>query len=365
MIKRFSVKNYRGFSEKIIWDLSASNYTINEHTVKDGIVKNAIILGNNGSGKSNIGLALFDIAFNLSDGHKIPGYYQNFLYAGGQEAAVVEFEYLFIFHGVELFYRYTKDKNGKLQSEELLHDDDLIFSWGKDKFYISDNFEYDKSREEQIFQRENAISVAKILYSTMALSQDHYLITLKDFVDRMLWFRSLEDRNFIGLDTVGVNIYEYIISEGLVGKFQKFLKETSEQEFDFSVTQREDKEIYCCIAGERLEFSKIQSTGTSHLTLLFYWLSKMKQNSLVFIDEFDAFYHFELAFNVCKILFELEIQVFLTSHNTALITNDLLRPDCYYIIDGKQLTSLNKLTNKEIRYGHNLEKMYRGKTFGL
>ena len=60
-----------------------------------------------------------------------------------------------------------------------------------------------------------------------------------------------------------------------------------------------------------------------------HWLKKMNEASFVFIDEFDAFYHFKLAFEVCKQLFNLNCQVFTSSHNTYLMTNDLLRPDSH------------------------------------
>ena len=62
MLAKFSVKNYRGFSERIEWDLSTpNNYEFNTEVIKDGIIKNGIIYGPNGSGKTNFGLALFDI----------------------------------------------------------------------------------------------------------------------------------------------------------------------------------------------------------------------------------------------------------------------------------------------------------------
>ena len=49
MLAKFAVKNYRGFAKKIEWDLSKpSNYEFNPFAVKDGIIKNGIIYGQNG-----------------------------------------------------------------------------------------------------------------------------------------------------------------------------------------------------------------------------------------------------------------------------------------------------------------------------
>ena len=49
----------------------------------------------------------------------------------------------------------------------------------------------------------------------------------------------------------------------------------------------------------------------------------------------------------------------MTSHNTNLMTNRLMRPDCLFILSRSgSLTSLCNATPRELREGHNLEKMY-------
>ncbi len=93
--------------------------------------------------------------------------------------------------------------------------------------------------------------------------------------------------------------------------------------------------------------------------------AKAKENapSIVFIDEFDAFYHFKLSKNICRKLFELNCQLFLTSHNTLLLCNDLLRPDCNFLLDNNKIRAIHDCTEKELREGHNIEKLFRGGTF--
>ena len=67
MLIKFAVKNFCGFAERIEWDLShPSNYSFNTYAVKDGVIKNGIIYGPNGSGKTNFSVALFDIVNHLT-----------------------------------------------------------------------------------------------------------------------------------------------------------------------------------------------------------------------------------------------------------------------------------------------------------
>lgn len=99
MLTKFAVKNYRGFKNRIEWDLShPSNYTFNNNAVHNGIVKNGIIYGPNGAGKSNFGLAIFDIANHLSHKWKKPDYYLNYACALCHNDPV-EFDYTFSFDG--------------------------------------------------------------------------------------------------------------------------------------------------------------------------------------------------------------------------------------------------------------------------
>ena len=86
----------------------------------------------------------------------------------------------------------------------------------------------------------------------------------------------------------------------------------------------------------------------------------------VFIDEFDAFYHFELSINICRTLFHGPHQVFLSSHNTMLLGNDFLRPDCGFYLRNNHIDPLCDCTDRgELRQGHNIEKMYRAGAFDI
>ena len=90
----------------------------------------------------------------------------------------------------------------------------------------------------------------------------------------------------------------------------------------------------------------------------------MEKSSCSFIDEFDAFYHYKLSESVEKRIIQIRgVQIFTTTHNTDLMSNDLLRPDCYFVLNNNTIKAISELTEKELRQAHNLQKMYKAGAF--
>lgn len=366
MLCKFAVTNYRGFEKRIEWDLTKSrDYTFNSFAIKNKIIKNGIIYGPNGSGKSNFGLAIFDIVNHLSQKWKKSDYYVNFAYAAGQKKTV-DFEYFFDFDGQKVSYFYSKNSQGVLQTEKLICDNDVIFEKKIGSLSVDTlQFPMDEKIKSNLVNNANNVSICNFLLTSYPLSEDNFLIKMQDFVNSMLWFRSLDVREFIGLESSLFFIDEYIIKNNLTKDFSDFLEEVSDQKFDFVPPNRNDKHLLCFIKGAAVPFDLIKSTGTDSLMLLYFWYKQMEKASFVFIDEFDAFYHFKLSKNICRKLFNLKCQLFLTSHNTLLLCNDLLRPDCNFLLDKNEIRALHDCTEKELREGHNIEKLYRGGTFSV
>lgn len=366
MLTKFAVTNYRGFSKRIEWDLEhPSNYSFNTKAITDGIVKNGIVYGPNGSGKSNFALAIFDIVNHLTQKWKKADYYDNYVYAGNSMSPV-DFEYKFNLDGDILEYVYSKNANGVLVNEALKANSIKIFEKGKGVLKINlKGFTLEESVRDDLAHSANNVSIINYLLSSAPLSQEHYLIKLQRFVNSMLWFRCLESREFIGLVSNVTRLDEFIIRNGLVDDFKNFIYKVSNQNFNFVRPQPNDKLLYCDFGDNKAFFDDISSTGTHSLMLLYYWIKQMDKASFVFIDEFDAFYHFRLSYEVCMWLFSLGCQVFVSSHNTYLMTNDLLRPDCNFILDDNKIRPLNECTEKELRFGHNIEKIFRGGAFAV
>lgn len=68
MVKKIEIENFRGYKNTFIFDLSETKqYGFNKKLVKNGIVKNALIFGKNGCGKSNLLLAFMELSNVLTD----------------------------------------------------------------------------------------------------------------------------------------------------------------------------------------------------------------------------------------------------------------------------------------------------------
>ena len=185
-----------------------------------------------------------------------------------------------------------------------------------------------------------------------------------DFVECMLLFYSLDSRGYEGFTNGNEGVAEGIVNSGKVRDFQRFLKEN---DIDYELYGCEvdgKKAIYCHFDNTDADFFKIASTGTRSLALFYYWYIRMEKASFVFIDEFDAFYHFELSESVQRHLNQIAgVQIFTTTHNTDLMSNDLLRPDSYFLLVNNSIKAISQLTEKELRQAHNLQKMYKAGAF--
>ena len=122
MLKKFSVENFKGFKNKITFDIgSPSNYNFNSEIIENGCVTKGIIYGINSSGKSNLGLAIFDIIIHLTDKQKLLPSYDYYLNMSSKKS-FAQFEYIFSFDDHEVIYQYSKSDVNVLKSEKLLID---------------------------------------------------------------------------------------------------------------------------------------------------------------------------------------------------------------------------------------------------
>jgi AAA15 family ATPase/GTPase len=366
MLEKFTVKNFKNFDNTTI-DFTASEYKFNDDSIKNKLVNNAIIYGKNSSGKSNIGFAIFDISRHLTNNGR-ENFYKNFLNKNNQ-TPYAEFEYYFKFDKNNVVYKYSKKENGDLIDEKLEINKNIALSIKRKGIARSVNFSLQGTNNlNQMNLYDTDLSIIQYVKNNAILEKNQENSIFEEFyefVQKMLFFRSLKDNAFIGIENNGSSIDEYIISSGKVKDFELFLNIAGIECKLEVISGGVEEELVFDFNGEYAKFFEVASQGTIALSLFYFWYQRIKKNttSLVFIDEFDAFYHHSLSKFIVKKLKEVDVQVVFTTHNTSIMTNDLLRPDCYYLVNSGKIESINKLTDRELREVHNLEKLYKSNLF--
>ena len=172
---------------------------------------------------------------------------------------------------------------------------------------------------------DNRLSVLKYIYRNTP-SNDSIVSKIIKFAEGMLWFRCLHDgNNYIGLLKGSASLDEIVIQNNKIHEFELFLAENDlKYKLEARVLNNGNVLVAKFKNGEAL-FSSIISAGTSALWLYFCWSIYFENVSFLFLDEFDAFYHYETAELVFKAINnQKNMQSFVTSHNTYLMRNSQL-----------------------------------------
>ena len=366
MIERFEVENFKGFEQRFGMDFTARDYKFNELLQRNGLVNKAIVYGKNGIGKSNLGIAIFDVVLHLTDKERVPAnYLQNYRNLNSPDNKPVSFKYCFKFGNDRIVYEYQKLGSDVLVHEKVEQNGKTIIDYsffGQKKFV--DPQLLGSLRIDLI---DNRLSVVKYIYRNKPKSEIPLLSEMVEFCEGMLWYRSLSEGNSYSGFTNGRSLLdEGLYSSGKLKDFENFLRENGlEYKLDFVSRNGIHQLVAVYGNGRKVPFSSVASTGTNALYLFFFWkISAFDKIKFLFIDEFDAFLHYESSENLIETLNKMTgFQSVLTTHNTDLMSNKLTRPDCCFVMTKGKITALCDATDRELREGHNLEKLYKSGEF--
>lgn len=374
MLKRFSVKNFKAFEDKVTLDLSSiGNYEFNKECISNDVCKTALLYGKNASGKSSLCFALFDIVEVLTDKHFCHECYRPYKHLLYQDEAT-EFEYEFKFDTDEVFYKYSKSDQSFLISEELIINQKQIFSYKKDLVAQDIAVNLEGAETLKVSPDKLNISLCRFIKNNALLKnnlENSIFQKFFEFVENMLMIWSFDQSCFIGYkNSPKDNLVKKIIKNRNFEKLQHFFLEAG---FTDKLTYKKNSlgeyNLFIQYDDKCLDFNDAASNGMKALLLIYYYLeNKLNQDkrpSFVCIDNFDAFFSFELSYFIVNQLKDCNTQALLTTYNTCNFSNDLLRPDCYFLCSKNKIVDANNATDKELRRGHNLEKLYRGGVFSF
>ena len=369
MLKSFSVSNYKNFNHKVTLDFSNKrDYAFNEQCISRGLLNKVIIFGKNASGKSNLGFAVFDIVHTLMDNKICPEVEEesNFLNADSDKKEA-EFAYEFVFDNMTVAYSYRKENPLSITMEKLSIYGKTVFEYVKNKGFLTNELSLVAGENLNFDYFDDGNSVFRYIANNTQQPEKSAVRRMMDFVKRMLWFRRLHDTRYIGLPRERESITKFICEREYLADFEKFMKQIAGLRYHLEGDYDEVNNHWRILEvhdNKKLDFVSCASSGTGALYLFYFWIKHLDEVSFLWIDEFDAFYHFDLARNIICYLRDFStVQTVFTSHNTALLSNEILRPDCYFRLAEGELKSFPDATLRELREGHNLEKMYRNGEF--
>ena len=368
MLAKMYLTNFLSFKERTEIDLTASKYSIlgktNEY--KSEILKGALFIGPNASGKSNAlkGLS-FIIKMIKGEGVSFNRYRCLF-----SDNPIITIEYEFIFESKKVEYAIEHNIQTNSISENLKIDEITVLkrTGNTGELRIGQSVTIDDQVDsETLFLRTAS-------FNTGRFPQEPTLRKLMDFLQNSY---IVDEYNWDA--RVGSTITRYAEEFG-VEKINKYL---TAFKYDFSMEYGSESEgaglKLTLGADNKMVFLKRksfpfpnvlinESQGNQVFADLLPHLIRVIENAgMLIVDEFGNSFHNKLAEKIISFFMEnaKNSQIFITSHHTNLVSNSVFRPDQINLITFLNTAGSNakRLSQFKPREAQNLEKMYLGGMF--
>ena len=368
MLTKMYLTNFLSFLDRTEIDFTASKYNVlSETNVYDNtILKGGLFIGPNAAGKSNV---LKGIAFLINmikgDGASFELYRCSF-----SSRPFVALEYEFDFLNKKVVYKIECNVKTKNISEEVLIDDAWVLKreGAKGELRIGESI----SKDDQL--DKDTLFLRTASFNTGRFPQEPVLRKLIDYLNNSYYV----DGYNRGVSW-GKCITKYVDEYG-VEKINKYLQEFNYDFFiEYGSTSTGEGATVSVGSNEKIVFFKRKSFpfpsdfyGESQGNQMFAnmlpnLIRTMENPGMLIFDEFGNSLHNKLAEKIVKFFMKNaeKSQLFITSHDTNLISNSVFRPDQINLVTfneskGSKVTRLSKFKPREAQ---NLEKMYLGGMF--
>lgn len=368
MLKRMVISNFKCFKNETTFDFRKTNYKTLEQNTYGRILKGALFVGDNASGKTTaiqpIKL-LLDLLFKDQDTELV---FYRCLFSNQKITAL---KYEFEIEGYDVQYSFSFESNYFVE-EKLEVDKKVILERKKD------NAELYLGNETVHHKVDDSILFLKRVYFNTKFAGNEILIKWFDFLQKSIYIDAYLRKT---LSYGGENLLaiKYIEKHG-TDKLNEFLQK---HRFDYSIQydwvaeggrvrfETEDEEM---IFFNRMGIDVpipvfMESMGNKALiNILPAVLSVVENGGMLVIDEFSSGFHNKLEELLVKYIMNNgeAIQLFFVSHSTNLLSNSILRPDQIYAVEmaGDEGSRLYRFSQEQPRVAQNLEKMYLSGVFG-
>lgn len=370
MLTKLEIENFKSFKDRTILDFESTNYKIlrNINTTDEGVLKGAIFVGGNASGKTNVILALRVLLDLLFRERKINLVAYKCLFS---RSSTMHLGYQFKVQGSKIDYQIEYDTKNRMLAEKLFVDAQLVLERiGETTIsHISHVKHFRQDRE------------------TLALRTIYFNTGFHEYPILRAWFEYLSHSIYLDalLDTINdqntgyIGLKQYLDKNG-TDKINMFFKmhhfkykieyQDKRKENFMTLEHENEKTIFFKRQGisEPIPFF-MESVGNRNLlNILPAFFSIIENGGMLIIDDFSNAFHNELEALLVKFFIEQskEAQIFLVSHSTNLLSNAIFRPDQEYAVEflEEEGTRINRFSNAKPREAQNIEKMYNEGAFG-
>ena len=371
MLLKVKLNNFKSFKNLTELDFNATNYKILNDTnvYNNEILKGAIFVGGNATGKTNIILALrvlLDMLF--SDKIINLGKYKCVF----SEEVLLELGYEFNIEENNIKYNIFYDVKGKVLVEKLYLNDDLVLD------RLGNNAQSKITESKYHTDLDNDVLLFRTIYFNTKFSNYNILKKWFEFLSNSVYLDA--SQRIISNSDKKIVLNKYLENEG-TNEINEFFKEYKfNQQIEYSnqsignfvtlkLNDQSTKEIFFkrdCI-NEPIPY-EWESLGNRNLiNMLPAFFKVVKNGGMLIIDEFSSAFHNELERLLIKYFMSKSknSQVFIVSHSTNLLSNSIFRPDQEYSVDFFANGSVvNRFSNDKPREAQNIEKMYNSGCFG-
>lgn len=367
MLKKYCVENFKSFKNKTIVDLERTNYKVLDETNVDGdMLKGALFVGANASGKSNIVLAiklLLDLLFGKTD---VNLEWYPCLFSNNNK---LKLEYYFNIESTNIEYYIDYQRKDKLFVEELFVDGKKILSrlGSTAQTTITEKTDYDDVPYTTLMLRD--------IWFNTKFRGNPVLQQWFEFLSNSIYFDLLSQKGITYREN-NISLKKYLDEFGVDGINQFFKEYGFEQTIEYS--KKSDGDGITVNSDENMVFFKrtginapipfpMESLGNrTLLAMLPAFFHVLNKGGILILDEFSSGFHNDLEKLIVKFFMKTakNAQILLVSHSTNLLTTSLFRPDQLYAVNfNNESSNIVRFSVEQPRVGQNLEKMYLGGVF--
>lgn len=367
MLTKMYLTNFLSFAKRTEFDFTASKYSILAETnVHNGVLKGALFIGPNASGKSN---ALKGISFliNLIKGEGASFEKYRCVFA---KTPYTTAEYEFILCNKSVVYKIEYNILSKNISEALTIDGIQVLKreGSNGELRIGNSITSDNQLDSvTLFLRTASFNTGRfpqepVLHELMEYLFNSYCID--GYNQGALWGQNITKY----AEEHGVDTLNQYLQDFNYDFFVEYGSEASGEGLTISVGSNE-KIVFFKRKNFTLPIAFFNESQGNQVfaDLLPSLISIIESPGMLIYDEFGNGLHNRLSEKVIRFFMEHSngSQFFITSHHTNLISNSVFRPDQINLVSfhGANGSQVDRLSQYKPREAQNLEKMYLGGMF--